>query len=349
MHTSIRHQHGGQLSLASQIYNIPLADWIDLSTGINPQSYPLPEMPTNCWRRLPEINDGLEITAKEYYGSSSLLPVAGSQEAIQRLPSLFEKKRNIGIITPAYHSHQQAWEKAGHRVIPLSSSEVEDKLSMLDVLLVVSPTNPSAEIFSTKTLLGWHQQLAQRGGTLIIDEAFIDATPEKSLITKRPKVGLIVLRSIGKFFGLAGIRLGFVWAVPEVLKMLSEKQDDWAVSHPARWAGKMALRDSRWQEEQRKLLIAQTTRLKVLINKAICAKPFKSGGVSDPAQQRCFLDHTALFVYIKCSRAEEIHIKLAKQGILTRYFDQPSALRFGLPSTGAQWRRLEQALEISHD
>ena len=337
----VQHQHGGQLRVASQKYQIPQDDWIDLSTGISPQCYPLPEMPTRCWQRLPEINDGLETTSTAYYGSASLLAVSGSQEAIQRLPLVIKKhkkKLGVGIISPAYHSHQQSWEKAGHQVTVLNSSEVNHNIAALDVLIVVNPGNPSAEQFSTQTLLAWHQQLSVKNGILIVDEAFIDSTPKQSLITQKPKSGLIVLRSIGKFFGLAGIRLGFVWATPDLLKKIADKQDDWSVSHPARWAGKLALNDTHWQQQQRELLKQQSQRLESILEKTIVHQWQKK-------KHDFALKSTDLFTYIQSSSAKNLHTFLARQGILTRYFDNPQALRFGLPANEAQWQRLEKRLQ----
>ena len=171
------HQHGGQLRLASQRYDIPLESWVDLSTGINPVPYPLPAVPPEVWQRLPEVNDGLEAAAATYYGSEALLPVAGSQEAIQRLPALRQSSR-VGIVSPAYHSHYQAWKAAGHQVFEIPRTQLDSHLNGLDVLLLVNPTNPTAERYSLDTLHRWHAQLQQRGGWLIVDEAFIDLTPE---------------------------------------------------------------------------------------------------------------------------------------------------------------------------
>ncbi len=337
------HQHGGQLQAASKQYNIPIEDWLDLSTGINPSTYPLPSVPPECWQRLPETNDGLETAAKNYYGSEFLLPVSGSQEAIQSLPSLFSSKQRVGIIKPAYHSHQQAWEDAGHEIIALISNEVDAQISELEVLIIVNPSNPSAELFSPETLYSWHKQLKQRGGMLIVDEAFVDATPENSLIKTQPEAGLIVLRSIGKFFGLAGIRLGFVWAEEKILKQLAHQQNDWSVSHPARWAGKIALQDKAWQQEQKALLPTELQRLEELLEEFIFTRPCKSGGVyfnttNDHVQR------TSLFTFFKHPHAKNIHQQLAQQGILTRYFDYP-ALRFGLPANEQGWQRLESALD----
>jgi len=323
-----RHSHGGQLQAASRQYNIPLENWLDLSTGISPYPYPLPCVPGKCWQRLPEVNDGLELVADNYYGSPFLLPVSGSQEAIQRLPYLFSKGQRVGIIKPAYHSHQQAWQKAGHYVVALTSSDIERKLPGLDVLILVNPGNPSAEAFPPKTVMNWYQELVKQKSFLIVDEAFMDATPENSVIHKIPKPGLIVLRSIGKFFGLAGVRLGFVWAETEILEQLESKQDDWPVSHPARWAGAMALQDTRWQEKQCTLLFNSSKWLKQLLENTF--------------QNRVF--HTALFAYFPHTHAQYFHQQFAQNGILTRLFTNPSALRFGLPANEEQWDHFEAAL-----
>lgn len=309
------HQHGGQLKLASERYNIPLENWIDLSTGINPNSYPLPPVPTHIWQRLPEVNDGLEDAAAAYYGSPHLLPVAGSQEAIQRLP-LLRKKSRVGILSPAYHSHQQAWQAAGHEVVEFDRQQIEDILPSLDVLLLVNPTNPTAERYSLKELRRWHGQLQRCGGWLVVDEAFMDLTPEGSLIEVEPKPGLIVLRSIGKFFGLAGVRLGFVWAEADILEELVKLQDDWSVSNPARWAGRLALSNTNWQHEQRQLIPLQMAELKTTLE----------------TNYKRHIIEAGLFAYVvlEHDQALEEHRRLCKQGVLTRLFQRHGALRFGL-------------------
>ena len=340
------HSHGGQLQAASQKYGIPLENWLDLSTGINPNSYPLPHVPSHVWQRLPEINDGLEKAATHYYGCDSLLPVAGSQEAIQTLPSCLSSNKDVlrvGIIKPAYHSHQQAWECAGHKVVALDTGDVNAKIETLDILIVVSPTNPSAEIFTQETLLSWHQQLHRKGGTLIVDEAFMDATPENSVISTQTKQGLIVLRSIGKFFGLAGLRLGFVWAEQKVLQALSHKQDDWAVSHTARWAGKLALADAKWQQGQRELLPKHSQRLVELLEEELFNKPLMNGGVYFNTTNQ-HVHCTALFAYFEHPKSKLIYQRLAEQGVLVRLFETSPALRFGLPANEQQWRKLTHAL-----
>ena len=322
------HQHGGQLQAACERYQIPLSDWIDLSTGISPFTYPLPTVPEHCWQRLPEANDGLETAAASYYGSPFLLPLSGSQEAIQRLPRLLPAGRRIGIIKPAYHSHQQAWQRAGHQVRTLSSHQVDQHIAQQDVLIVVNPTNPTAQRYTPDQLMDWHQKLARQAGWLIVDEAFIDATPENSLIQTKPVSGLIVLRSIGKFFGLAGIRLGFIWAEDKILQSLAQRQDDWSVSHPSRWAGTLALQDTCWQAQQRQRLAPLSRRLALLLEKSF----------------QTTVRYSELFAYLRHKNAEDLHQQLAHQGILTRDFNDPPALRFGIPPDQQAWERLEHAL-----
>ncbi|MGB0848260.1 MAG: threonine-phosphate decarboxylase CobD [Thiolinea sp.] len=325
------HQHGGQLRLASEKYGIPLPEWLDLSTGISPFVYPLPEVPLSCWQRLPETGDGLEAAAASYYGSDYLLPVSGSQEAIQRLPLLRTQSR-VGIISPAYHSHQQAWVNAGHQVSGLVTANIDEKLAELDVLLLVNPNNPNTEYFSREQLLHWHQQLASRGGWLVVDEAYMDCQPDGGLIQPQPLAGLIVLRSVGKFFGLAGIRLGFVWADAELLQALVALQDDWSVSHPARWAGRLALADAYWQQQQRERLIHSGQRLKDMVQAAYPDALVKA---------------TALFVYCRLPTARMEFERLASAGVLLRYFAEPAALRFGLPETEADWARLAGLIGVN--
>lgn len=298
-----------------------------MSTGISPWAYPLPPVPIECWQRLPESGDGLETVASHYYGSPALLPVAGSQEAIGLLASLRLPSR-VGILSPAYHSHCQAWRKRGHDVHELTVAQLADSLPTLDVLIAVNPTNPTAQSFTITQLQQWHEVLTKRGGWLVVDEAFRDANPTHSLIQPEPLQGLLVLRSIGKFFGLAGIRLGFVWAQEQVLNTLAALQDDWSVSHPARWAGRLALADRAWQQQQRVRLQTAARRLHRLLLTAY--------GVP--------VERTNLFAYLRLENAHAEYERLARLGILVRFFPQPAALRFGLPGNEAEWMRLEAAL-----
>lgn len=222
-------EHGGRLRKAALQYGIAEADWLDLSSGLAPWPFPIPEIPLRAWARLPETDDGLEQAACEYYGATHVLPVAGSQAAIQLLPRL-RRTGKVGVLSPCYAEHAEAWRRAGYIVREVLEQEVDFFLESLDVLVVVNPNNPTGLSLTPQRLLDWHARLAQRGGWLVVDEAFMDITPQLSLASQAHQVGLIVLRSFGKFFGLAGVRLGFVLAERNLLKLLAEQVGPWAVS-----------------------------------------------------------------------------------------------------------------------
>jgi len=318
-------EHGGRLRRAAADYGIPLADWLDLSTGLNPEGWPVPPIPSAAWARLPEDDDGLIEAARDYYGARHALAVAGSQAAIQALPRLRPPGR-VGVVAPGYTEHAHAWAAAGHTVIPIGRDAPPP--DDLDVLVLIHPNNPSGQRYELETLLAWHERLAARGGWLVVDEAFMDCTPEFSLAAYSHRPGLIVLRSLGKFFGLAGARVGFVLAEAALLERLRDLLGPWTLNGPARHVATLALCDRTWQDAARPRLIAAGRRLADLL--ARHGLP-PSGG-------------SALFQWVETPRAGEIHAALARQGILTRLFEHPASLRFGLPGTEAGWRRLEDAL-----
>jgi len=323
--------HGGRLNAAAERYGIPRAQWLDLSTGINPNGWPVPPLPPEVFSRLPEEDDGLQQAAVDYYGSRDLLLVPGSQAAIQALPHWFRQQYGramIGVLTPAYAEHGFHWQQQGHVLQPLAADEIDAGIDELDVVVLINPCNPSGVRFSPEQLRGWHARLARRGGWLLVDEAFIDATPGQSLIVDPMPEGLIVLRSLGKFFGLAGIRVGAVLAPENVREGMSRTIGPWAISSPARWVARQALIDRCWQQCMEKMLNNQGARLKALLEKCF-GRPVAS---------------TALFAYLETQQAPNVAHLCAQAGILIRSFEQPSALRFGLPGNEAEWQRLEQVL-----
>ncbi len=321
-------EHGGRLLAAARLYGIPEEDWLDLSTGINPNGWPVPSFPGDLWLRLPQDEDGLEEAAKGYYGTSQALPVAGSQSSIHLLPRLRERSR-VAILDPGYSEHAHAWRKHGHEVVSVPESGILDLAESAQVVVVINPNNPTGKLFSRQELLAAHGKLAGRGGWLIVDEAFMDATPDCSLSRDCPLEGLIVLRSVGKFFGLAGARVGFVLAEENILDALKEEMGPWAIAAPSRHAARLALKDRSWQENARLALQPRSRSL---------AQVLESGGL-----QVC--GGTPLFQWVLCAEAPRLFDVLARQGILVRRFDCPSGLRFGLPRDDEDLDRLAGALE----
>jgi cobalamin biosynthesis protein CobC len=322
-------RHGGNLREAARRYSIPLEDWLDLSTGINPRGYPVPPVPPDAWRRLPEDDDGLAATAARYYGAEAALPVAGSQAAIRALPQLL--RRGVAGVAPlTYAEYAPAFERAGHRVVTLDVS-ARDLPAELDHVIVANPNNPTTERIAPDVLLRWHEQLAMRGGTLIVDEAFADADePGASLAGQADRDGLVVLRSVGKFFGLAGIRVGFVLAAEPVRHALNDALGAWTVSGPARHAVRAAFDDHAWQRATREQLGKDSQRLAMLI---------ASHGFAS-------VHATPLFAWFETLDAASLQDALATRGIWTRLFDRAGttpSLRVGLPGSEGDWARLARA------
>ena len=320
-------EHGGRLRRAARQYGIAKEDWLDLSTGINPNGWPVTVVPGDIWQRLPQDDDELNDAARGYYCTSQLMAVAGSQAAIQALPML-RPPAQVALVATSYAEHAHAWQRHGHQVISVAATAIMQAGPAAQVVVIVNPNNPTGNLISVGELLRLHAQLAVRGGWLVVDEAFIDAMPEHSLAAAYPRPGLIVLRSLGKFFGLAGTRVGFVLAEQAVLQPLAELLGPWTIAAPSRYVATLTLRDTAWQDTARKALPLAAQRLADLLRASGLAP---NGGC-------------ALFQWVCCEDAASVHEQLAQQGILTRLFDTPSSLRFGLPRDEMLWARLTQAL-----
>ena len=322
--------HGGRLIAAARQYGIPAADWLDLSTGINPNGFPVPPLPAACWQRLPEEGDGLEEAAAAYYGNPRLLALPGSQAAIQALPGLLPPAA-IACLAPLYQEHPQAWQRAGHKVRLLPTASLARALAAATPrVLLCNPNNPTAARHPREAVLDAARQLQRRGGWLFVDEAFIDPEPEDSVtpFAGGPEApNLVVLRSLGKFFGLAGARVGFIFGAPDLLAALAEKLGPWAVPGPSRAAARLALEDTGWQAAARWELPRASRRLQELL------APL--GPVAA----------TALFASLETEVADDLFAFLARRGILVRHFPGQPRLRFGLPGDEAQWQRLAAALD----
>lgn len=328
-------EHGGRLNAAVKRWGIPHQQWLDLSTGINPVSWPVPEIPARLWQRLPEADDGLNEIIRQSYAapaSADCEPVAGSQAAIMALPRLRQPCR-VGIPIIGYQEHAYSWRQAGHKIVSISAEHTHAEsdecwLDELDVLVWINPNNPTGELIPTATLLRWHARLQQRGGWLIVDEAFIDSTPQFSLCAHSGLPGLLILRSLGKFYGLAGVRAGAVLGDATIVHALRTLLGPWALSGPARYLMAQALQDLDWQAQTRTRLQRDSQRLANILHNA---------GLSP-------LGGTALFQSVRLDTATQLADQLAAQGVLVRSFAEPGMLRFGLAADEQQWQRLQSAL-----
>jgi len=314
-------EHGGKLREAMRRYGG--SDWIDLSTGINPVGYPAPALSPDAWQRLPEPDPALVRAACAYYDAPGLLPVAGTQAAIQALPRLRAPAR-VSVSAPSYAEHAHHWSRHGHLLHEVPYTALDAAVRDSDVVVVVNPNNPTGATVTPDQLLAWHAQLAARGGWLVVDEAFGDTAPALSVAAHADRPGLIVLRSVGKFFGLAGLRLGFVAAAPALLAQLEDLLGPWTVSGPAQEIALAALSDRGWQQATQGRLARDGKRMRTLL-------PGASG--------------TPLFHWWAHLQPEAFHEHMARRAIWVRLFrDGARGIRIGLPAAEAHWQRLEHAL-----
>jgi cobalamin biosynthetic protein CobC len=325
-------EHGGRLRLAAREYDIPLENWVDLSTGINPETYPIPPIPPRCWNRLPEDDDGLEEAAARFYGNENLISLPGSQAAIQSLPRLFPGIA-LACVAPVYEEHPHAWEHAGNPIVRLPTLPRLVAAGTPNILLC-NPNNPTGQSFVHADVLEAAARLRERGGWLIVDEAFADTEPENAVVElagSDEAPNLLVLRSLGKFFGLAGARVGFLFGAREKLGALREMLGPWPLSHPSRFVARCALEDTVWQVKAREGLLTASRRLAAILS------PF--GKVRS----------TALFCSIETKNVAELFDRFARRAILTRRFDAHGLLRFGLPGLESEWRRLADTVAGTED
>lgn len=323
--------HGGALDRAVADYGGAREDWLDLSTGINPMPYPVPEIPGAAWQRLPDETAMARCleAARLYYGvpdGAEIAAAPGTQSIIQWLPSLCPAGPVV-IVAPTYGEYAETWRRHG-----VETELVPDIASMPDdaaVAVVVRPNNPDGSIADGESLHELAAMMRARGGLLVIDEAFGDIEPEFSLVEHAGQGGWLILRSFGKFFGLAGLRLGFAIGDAGTVKRLETCLGPWAVSGPALHVGSVVLRDEEWIALTRRRLWRDSARLRELLQSA----DFAIVGEAD------------LFILAAHGKATKLARKLAQRHILVRPFDyEPSWLRFGLPGDDAGFERLGEAL-----
>jgi cobalamin biosynthesis protein CobC len=323
--------HGGELAAARRLFPAAPEPFIDLSTGINPNPYPLPDLPGALFARLPETDAmaALATVAAETYGAPSadhVVAAPGTQILLPMAAGLVPAGR-AAVVAPTYSEHPRVAALAGHAVIETSSLEVAGGCNLV---LLTNPNNPDGRLFSKDALLTAAKQLQARGGVLVVDEAFMDVGPrEASLAPDVSRGNIVVLRSFGKFFGLAGVRLGFAIAAPALARRLAAQLGPWAVSGPALAIGTQALADRAWSEMTCHYLTQATARLDAILG---AAKLKVLGG-------------TTLFRLIQTPAAGKLFDHLGRAGILTRAFpDHPAWLRFGLPASEQEWPRLQEAM-----
>ena len=304
--------HGGGLDAAIATWGGTRADWLDLSTGINPVPYPLPVLTADAWTALPDARAAatLEQRARAFWNipaTAAVLAIPGASAAIAQLPRLRGPGR-VSIPGPTYNEHGAAFRAAGWTL-----DDVGD-----DAIVAVHPNNPDG--------LMWQADQLDHPFT-IIDESFCDVAPSASLIRLAARHGTVVLKSFGKFWGLAGLRLGFAIGDPQIIADLAEALGPWPVSGPALSIGAEALADPQWADEACARLAADAQRLDdLLLGQGALLK----GG-------------TSLFRLYQVEDAAAAQAHLARHRIWSRIFPYADDwLRLGLPPPD-RWAQLEAA------
>ena len=300
--------HGGGIDAAAARFGGARADWLDLSTGINPRPYPLPAFAPDAWTALPDraAFAGLEAAARVFWhvpDGAAVLAAPGASALIARIPAVLSGSR-VHIPQPTYNEHARAFAAQGWSVTDNAP----------DATVVVHPNNPDGRLHALPDTR-----------FAVVDESFCDITPGESLIAHATRPGVLILKSFGKFWGLAGLRLGFLIGDPTLVARMETLIGPWAVSGPALAAGTMALNDTAWAEATRARLAKDAARLDALTGWPV------AGG-------------TSLFRLYDVGNAAAMQDRLARHHIWTRIFPWSDRLiRLGLPD-GTGWDRLHGAL-----
>lgn len=311
--------------------------WIDLSTGINPHSYPHSPIPASAFARLPEPTavETLKEIAVAAFGAPSAAHIVAAPGTQMLMPLLAQiavgrGAKSCGVLSPAYAEHARTARMAGLVVTEVSDIEA---LSAFDYAVVINPNNPDGRVWGRSELLALADAMHQKGGLLVVDEAFIETGYAESVADATTSDSLVVLRSFGKFYGMAGIRLGFAIGHPDIAEGLESMLGPWAVSGPALHIATEALVDQAWRDGMRLRLKEDSQRLNGLLGKVSLT----------------IFGGTSLFTLVRDAQVQDLSIHLMRNGILTRTFDErQDDMRFGLPGVEAEWFRLEAALTEFH-
>lgn len=332
--------HGGQLTRVAKQYQIPEDKWLDLSTGISPFSYPINDIPDGIWQDLPTVSEALISAAKRYYHGGDCWPVAGSQSLIEKLPLLWQDNNHTGcslsekhVYLPkvGYKEHQHAWLKAGYQP-HFYQNDLPCKLEKNCVVVVINPNNPLASMFTIDQLIALQKRCKKQQALLIVDEAFADILPtEFSFVPyiKQACEDVIVLRSVGKFFGLAGLRIGFACTSQRWCDIIQENTGPWSINGAALYITERALNDKAWHETQIKRLTEQSQKQRTLLEKALPV---------------CRIESNALFITVFLHNAPTIYRELCEQAVYVRLTDENNALRFAVANE-MQLQRLTVVLQ----
>tara|TARA_Y100000746_G_C15433819_1_gene419786 strand:+ start:130 stop:1077 length:948 start_codon:yes stop_codon:yes gene_type:complete len=314
--TNLFSKHGGKLDSVIDQYGGKKSEWLDLSTGINPTPYPFKKVDKISWNRLPDDNAfaSLYKAARNFWGlpkSSHILGASGVSSLIALIPFL-QPFKTVSIQNPTYSEYELSFKRFGCKVVETGG----------EINVVVNPNNPDGKIQIKHDVIKNHKKVT------IIDESFCDLSPENSLLDLADHPGIIVLKSFGKFWGLAGLRLGFAIGTPQTISPVKDVLGPWQISGPALAIGHQALTDTLWAKKTRLELAKSAIRLDLIMN------DYKLVG------------GTNLYRLYHAQDSHYLTQHLASHKILVRNFDyNKNWVRIGIPGQESDWERLDKAIK----
>jgi cobalamin biosynthetic protein CobC len=319
--------HGGDIVSASEQYGIAQEQWIDLSTGLNPDSYPIDDVPASTYCHLPYLQPDFLTASSQYYGSDQGMGLIGSQMIIQALPKCVEK---YPVLLPSagYTEHRAHWQKHQFEVVlydgfdkTQASAQIQAALeeNAQQHLVIINPNNPTGMMLDVESIMQWAKMLGE-GCYIVVDEAFIDTQPNQSLLKQIWPQNVLVLRSFGKFFGLAGIRIGFAFCTGELRSKIEQVLGLWMINGPAQYIATKAMMDSDWQDNAREQIESAALKTQQLF-----APLVQFINEQDSAATEYWQTHQALFSSYKMAIEQALNIQefFAQQGILVRVIELP--------------------------
>jgi len=256
--------HGGNIQEICSRYGLEPGGLLDFSANINPLGYP-PGLSKTLREGLssilhyPDINCTRlrrAICQKTRHKEEEVLIGNGSTELMYLIPRAFRPQKGL-VFEPTYSEYGRALRLAGANVEKLVSTgdtsfrpdlgSASGKLTsgQSQMVFLCNPNNPTGNLIKKEEILALAEGLPQ--SLIVVDEAFMDFVDEPHKYTVLPEAGrvknLIVLRSMTKFFGYPGLRLGYMVAHREVISQAEGHKEPWTVNALAQLAGEAALKD----------------------------------------------------------------------------------------------------------
>ena len=323
----MRRSHGGNIYEAARKLRKDPSEITDFSASINPLAPP-PGLEQNLLQKLPltrsypDINttELVSLLAETHNCSTHQLMVAnGSTEIIYLLPHALGIRSAV-IISPSFSEYENAFTLAKSSIVlaqaPESNNFQPDREFIskyleqmrVDAVILGHPNSPAGSLLDKETLDWILFACKSMGALVVVDEVFIDFSENYSFKNKiNSHKNLVIIRSMTKFYGLAGLRLGYALAPPFIISGLKKYQPPWTVNTLAQFAGIYCLKQDDFKEKTLKFMENERQRLAEKISRIDGFSVFPS---------------STNFLLVKLSEnlppAEQLKEFLLKRGLLIR-------------------------------